>query len=500
MGSGPAPQRAAAGDERSTWTRSLPSPEHRLFAGVVALLFVARLALLPRLGLFNDEAYYWEWSRRLAASYYDHPPLVAWILAASTRLLGRSQLAVHFPAFLFMALTSIVLFRVSIDLLPGRRDVAWGAVLLCNATPLFGIGAVLTTPDAPATFFWILAAWLVWRAVNGAPWLWYLAGLAAGLGLLSKYTNVLLLPAIFLFLLRGRHRPWLRRKEPWLALALTVLCFAPVVLWNARHGWASFMYQLVYRHGGGFVPWKTMARFLVAQQSLSPLIWVACLVALVTSGREALAGGEASAFVFWCAAVPLGAFAAISLFTYVNPNWFGPAFVTLMIPAAALLGGRRSALVRNAPAALGVAISLAFYVQAVSLAVPIAPRLDFATDFVGWDEVGARLRSLEGSLSPERRPFVFSRRLQLSALAAFYGGDALEVTRLGGGRLDQYDWWTPPSALRGRDAIFFSDDFRYYTPDGYRFQRCEPEDALPIVRHGRTVRRFFFWRCFGYDP
>ena len=55
-------------------------------------------------------------------------------------------------------------------------------------------------------------------------------------------------------------------------------------------------------------------------------------------------------------------------------------------------------------------------------------------------------------------------------------------------------------ADRGRDAIFFSDDFRYYTPDGYRFQRCEPEDVLPIVRHGRTVRRFFFWRCFGYDP
>ncbi|WP_243336731.1 ArnT family glycosyltransferase [Anaeromyxobacter soli] len=498
VGGAPLASRSAAAPARASVPVRAPARSHVLAAAAVAVLFLLRLAILPWLGLFNDEAYYWEWSRRLAASYYDHPPLVAWILAVSTRLLGHGTLAVHLPALLFTAATSLVLLRLSLDLVPGRRDVAWGAVLLCNAAPLFGLGAVFTTPDAPATFFWILTAWLAWRAVNGAPRLWYAAGLAAGLGLLSKYTDVFLLPGILLFLLLTPHRAWLRRKEPYLALAIAALAFAPVVLWNARHGWESFLFQLVERHGGAFRPWRTVPRFLAAQQSLSPLVWAACLVGLARSGRAARAGSAAAALVFGCAAPSLAFFTVASLFTYVNPNWFGPAFLTLMIPASAALLESRSRLVRLAPAGLGLALSLVFYVQAISLALPLPPRLDFATDLVGWEEVGARLRGLQAS-GAGARPFVFSRRLQLSALAAFYGGDGLEVTRLGG-RRDQYDEWTSPEALRGRDAVYFCDDLKFRAPDELPFQRCEAAGELPIVRHGRTVRRFFFWRCFAYQP
>ena len=465
-------------------------------AAAVVLLAAVRLVLLPRLGLFNDEAYYWEWSRRLAPSYYDHPPLVAWILAASTRVFGRTQLGVHLPAFLFTAATSVVLYRFALDLFPRRRDLAWWSVLTLNVAPLFALGAVFTTPDAPCAFLWMLTAWLVWRALNGAPRLWYLAGVAAGLGLLAKYTFGLLPLAVLLFLLRPAQRHWLRRKEPWLAGAIAAALFLPVVLWNAHHGWASFSFHLVERHGGAFRPWRTVPRFLVAQQSLSPLIWLACVAGLVRSYRLGRRGDERYAFLFWCAAVILALFAGWSLFTFVNPNWFAPAFLTLLVPGAAIVLELRSRAARVLPVALGALVMLAFYVQSVSLAVPLPPKTDFATDLNGWPEVGARLRAEHAALPDASRAFVYSHRLQLSALAAFYGGDALGVTRLGG-RRDTYDDWTDRAALRGVDAIYFCDDFNYAPPE-QPFRRCDEAGELPIVRQGRRVRTFFFWRCLDF--
>jgi hypothetical protein len=95
------------------------------------------------------------------------------------------------------------------------------------------------------------------------------------------------------------------------------------------------------------------------------------------------------------------------------------------------------------------------------------------------------------------RAFVYSHRLQLSALAAFYGGDALGVTRLGG-RRDAYDDWTDRAALRGEDAIYFCDDFNYAPPE-QPFRRCDAAGELRIVRHGRHVRTFFFWRCLDLE-
>jgi hypothetical protein len=152
---------------------------------------------------------------------------------------------------------------------------------------------------------------------------------------------------------------------------------------------------------------------------------------------------------------------------------------------------------RVLPAALGAVVTLAFYVQAVSLVVPLPPRTDFATDLVGWPEVGARLRAERDALPAPERAFVFSHRLQLSAPAAFYGGDALGVTRLGG-RRDAYDDWTDRAALRGRDAVFFCDDFHYMRPEE-PFRRCDDAGELRIIRHGRHVRTFFFWRCFDLE-
>jgi 4-amino-4-deoxy-L-arabinose transferase-like glycosyltransferase len=464
-------------------------------AWLVAALTAARLLLLPRLGLFNDEAYYWEWSRHLAASYYDHPPAVAWLIAGSTRLLGATQLAVHLPALVLSALTSLAAYRLARDLFPDRPGAAAWSVVALNVAPLFGLGAVFTTPDAPATLCWVVTTWLAWRAVHGSRRAWYAAGLTCGLGLLSKYTFVLLPLGLLAWLLTSRHRAWLRRREPWIAIGLAAALTAPVLAWNARHGWASFEFQLVARHLGPWQPWATLRRYLVAQQAISPPLWLVAAWAGVQGFRRALAGDDAHGLLWWTAAAVLGVFGVAALHTWVNPNWCGIGFLPLLLAAGALLEGAPR-WVRVAPLALAALLTAAFYAQAVWAPLPRSAGDDFGVDLHGWDEVGARLRALRDAPPGPERPFVFATRFQLSAKAAFYGGD-VEVTRLGG-RRDAYDDWRDEEALHGRTGILLQDDRHGVDVAALPFARCAPAGTLPIVRGTRTLRTFTFWRCEGY--
>src|SRR2546429_9562997 len=70
-----------------------------MLVGVLAItgLRLVWLALQPA-DLFPDEAQYWVWSQQLALGYYSKPPLVAWLIAATTRLFGDSEFAVRLSA------------------------------------------------------------------------------------------------------------------------------------------------------------------------------------------------------------------------------------------------------------------------------------------------------------------------------------------------------------------------------------------------------------------
>jgi hypothetical protein len=147
---------------------------------------------------------------------------------------------------------------------------------------------------------------------------------------------------------------------------------------------------------------------------------------------------------------------------------------------------------------LAAVLSALVYVQVLYLPIPLEPKLnDFTVDLHGWPALGEKLHELRNAMPRPDQTFVFTRRLQFSALAAFYGGADLLVTRLGG-RRDAYDSWTHPDELRGKDAIFFSDDLFFDVPDEYPFQRCETAGEWAHIERGRKLRTFYFWRCFGY--
>jgi dolichol-phosphate mannosyltransferase len=204
------------------------------------LLVCLRLLSAFLVDLSPQEAYYWAYAQHPALSYFDHPPVVAWVISAGQFVLGKTELGVRIGGFLLTLLSTWLLYALG-KLWFSRRAGLWAA-LLFQLLPLYFVYGVLITPDVPLTFFWLLTLYLVSIAVRkGEKWAWYAAGMALGLCMLSKYTAVFLVFSTFLLLLLDRcYRPWLTRKEPYLALLIAALFFTPVIFWNFEHNWASF--------------------------------------------------------------------------------------------------------------------------------------------------------------------------------------------------------------------------------------------------------------------
>ena len=251
-----------------------------VFQVATAALLCLRLVTAFLIEITPQEAYYWNYAMHPALSYFDHPPMVAWVIRAGYFLLGKSELGVRIGGFLLTLLSTWFLYALG-KVWFSKRAGLWAA-LLFQLLPLFFVYGVLITPDVPLTFFWLLTLYLFSLALGeDKKWAWYLAGGALGLSMLSKYTGIFLVPSAFLFLiLHPRYRPWLLRREPYLALVVALIVFAPVILWNIEHGWTSFVFQVSNRLSEETShPLGRLVEFLFVQLGVtSPMLLVGLLL------------------------------------------------------------------------------------------------------------------------------------------------------------------------------------------------------------------------------
>lgn len=214
-------------------------------AGLTAFLlagaFALRIVLMQAsgAGLHVDEAQYWDWSRHMAWGFWSKPPGIAAIIRASTALFGDGVPGVRLLGMACWPLAAAVLYGLGRSM-GGPWVGAWAAVLFVG-TPAAGLLGMVATTDAPLVLCWALAmagCWKGWQATEReeAGWRWWLlAGVAGGLGLLSKYTmGAFAISALWLAWRAPRCRPGLL-----LAAGVGLLVFAPHLAWNAMNGWPT---------------------------------------------------------------------------------------------------------------------------------------------------------------------------------------------------------------------------------------------------------------------
>lgn len=437
---------------------------------------LARALAFSTTELYTDEAYYWLWSLRPAAGYYDHPPLVAWLVRAGTAL-APGELGVRLLAVVCGALVVPFAALIARELSDDPRAPLLAALLTVSAPMLHVLGA-LALPDAPLVAAYAAATWLLARARRGA---WIAAGLAVGVALLSKYTAALLAPALLLLLPWDRElRADLRTRWPWLGAAVALLVFAPCLAWNATHGWSSIGFQI----GHAFTrsaTWASFGQFVAGQVAGAGPVALALGVGHLLRPRSVAARRIAA-----CVLVPLAVTTWSAARGKVEANWPALVYPGLAAAAAAVLVRARPAVAR---AVVGGSVALSAALLVAFAAEQLHPRLLAGTPVVerfhGWRALAAETHALarracrEAGCDPGQ-PFLFPVSYQYAAEVAFYGG----FRRLGAAteRPSQLDVWGDlPGA--GEPFLFLGMDG---VPGGFA-------PALGAVGEGPTGRRAVRW-------
>ncbi len=298
---------------------------------LVALRLVAA-AFTP---LTFDEAYYWMWSKHLAGGYYDHPPMVAFVIRLGTMIGGDTEFGVRLVSILLALPMSFAVFRAAAILFGGVR-VAATATMLLNITLMAAVGTLIVTPDAPLLVASSFVLFFLAKVLETGRGAWWLAvGAAVGAALLSKYTAMFFGPAILIWLLSvAKLRRWLATPWPYLGGLVALGLFAPVILWNADHQWVSFIKQMGRARIEDFRP-VFIAELIPTQIAFAtPLVFI-----LGAMGLHALAWRSAGAFasrtlvntMFWTI---VAYFAWHALHARVEANWFAPVYPAFAIAAA----------------------------------------------------------------------------------------------------------------------------------------------------------------------
>ena len=465
-----------------------------LFIFLVALVRLSFLAFSP-LELSPDEAYYWDWSRRLAWGYYSKPPMVAWLIAISTWLLPVSEFAVRLPAALLSIFTTIAIYFT------GKKVAGHNAGIIAALSYCGTIGAAVAgfimTIDAPLLCFWAWTLFFLWLAVdawyqgkaNTSVIFWMMAGVFCGLGLLSKQTMVALSGATAIFLMAtSQNRRLLGFKGPYLFYVLQALMLLPFLWWNYNHGWITFVHTAHHFEQSEKTPLFRLDTFfeLLGTQAglVTPLLFIVllccsiCTVILLIKKRSFSKDDKGSydlmapLLFLLSGLLPLVAVFILSLKQRINANWPAPFYISLSILMGLWLGRffhyEPASICQQCKKAFRPAIAFGLILVTILYALPFifvhtslsGSKLDPTVRLRGWKQLAREADVLLSEMAGQGRCFVVARRRQTVSELAFYMAGHPMVYRWNGVKRrvkSQYELWPGPSDKIGWNALVIVD-------------------------------------------
>jgi len=453
----------------------LASRQWLAVAALIAALTAMRMIYAGAIDLRTDEAYYWTWSKESALSFLDHPPMIAWFIRFGTAIFGDTNLGVRFAGIVAMLVTQLLLADIVRRVTHDVRAVAI-AVLMPEAALYYGLLMAKVSPDVALIPFAVAMVWALVRLheSDDARW-WLAAGAFAGLALLSKFTAIMLLPAVAAFMLvpewRGR---WLASPYPWAAALIAVVVFLPVLIWNSQHDWASFRFQLVRATATHELSLRTVGDYIGLQFGLVGFILLPVVLSGValTAWRGYRRGDAVAILLSTAVIVPFGYFFWKSLSLRVGDTWpmfIWPAgFAATAINIAMLSREGWPAWIIQSTirwARIAVASGIVFVV-AVFLYYVVAPwnfigRADPIGGEAGYQQVVARAQA---QLQATGASWIATTDYRTYAMLRWFFGDRVPVIQIN--ERGRFEGFRDPGmdAIRGRTGLYVGREPDHISP------------------------------------
>jgi dolichol-phosphate mannosyltransferase len=479
------------------------------YALILKLIFMACINLIP------EEAYYWNYAQHLDWGYLDHPPMVAWLIRLSTDLLGKSEFSVRLPAYICWIAAAIFMFRLTLNLYD--QPTAFRTILLLAVLPIyFGLGFFMT-PDAPLYAAWAGCLYFLERAlVAQHRRAWWGVGACVGLGMLSKYTIALLgLGALTFVLIDRQSRRWLFRPEPYIAAITSLIIFSPVIFWNMRNDWMSFVFQSSDRWQGRY----DFSLHLLIGTILLLLTPTGLLGVFRVLLPQKLAGENTAQTVMrrrqhlWSVTftlAPLSIFVFYSLLYKPKINWTAPVWLAAipllaweMVPLRGQVEGSFTRFVRRSwmPTIIALLIIHGASFYYISLGLPGAGPMTASRLFGEWRALASEVEMIKRRVELETgsKPVIVGMDKNfISSELSFYERDGARNTggaHFFGNRSLMWVFWFPRSAAVGKNVLMVDLDRKqlmqpslpqYFDTVGDVFEET-------LKKNGRVVG-YFYWR------
>ena len=307
---------------------------HKVFIVVAGVgLLLAKIFLIGKVDLFQDEVFYWQESQRPSIAYFDLPFMTAWLIHLGTSLIGATTAGVRSAFLLLGSLIPVVMYWLAKPVV--GKDNAFYAAGLCLIMPLLAFMGSIAVPDVALVVFDLLALGFFERATRtGAFRYWVLTGLCMALGFSTHYRFLPFVAAGVLYLIATENGRlcWLR-PGVWVAGLIGLIGTVPLLYFSFSHDHAALSYQFLERH-----PWEfnTKGLWFSLEQAVlvTPLLFSFLLYVFISLIRSARQGDKHSSLFVIFASVQAGVYFLLSPFVdqyHVSFHWPLSGYLPLLV-------------------------------------------------------------------------------------------------------------------------------------------------------------------------
>ncbi len=339
------------------------------FLGLLGIVFVIRIISLwfNNSEPFFDEAQYWFWAQEPAFGYFSKPPVLAWVIAATTGLFNSdSAFAMRFAAPLFHTITAIFIYLTASELFD-KRTAFWAGIIYATM-PAVSLSSTIISTDVPLLLFWSISLYLYVRFNKEQSLsLAVMLGISIGLGLMSKYAMAYFFAcAIIHSLLEQQNMTAPRYKLFWISLPIALLILLPNVLWNIENSFVTVSHTGENIGWQGFdLNWTGLAEFFGSQFGVfGPILFGMFLATLYQMMRDSISREHRLLVAFSLPILAMIIFQAVISKAYAN--WAATTYIAATILIAEIMVNwipwhwMRTSMIIHCIAFIGIAIAVCF--------------------------------------------------------------------------------------------------------------------------------------------
>jgi dolichol-phosphate mannosyltransferase len=441
----------------------------------------------------------------------------------TTGIFGNTEFGIRLVPFLCWFITAYYIFKLCSKI--AGRSAGLKGLLLISVLPGFFCSAFLATPDAPLVAFWSMTLYYLYNAlIKNENKAWYFAGIGLGLGLLSKYTIILLVPSAFVFIIiNPQYRKILLEPQPYAAVFIACLVFSPVIIWNASNDWSSFVFQGPRRFTSSFnfsLPELAGAVLLI----ITPGGMIAFFKTFLLKKYKKIfkkksdTGNNSFKFLITFIFVPLSVFVFFSFFRQTKLNWTLPlwlAFIPFMSVLLLSYSKKNKFYLKKAwPATLfSLPLLMGFILYYAVIGVPGIPYFDDNPFLLGWENIAEKLEVFQTAGKTENtKKWVVAGldKYKLASALSFYTHDKsknkTDYTITGRNLIGKnglmYNFWTDKNKFAGKNVILITEDKKDFVSNDLStyFKSFGEIKEVSISKNDKEVKKYYGRVGYGYTP